>query len=162
MPDLCASRSRIVIVRRAGTGFASAPVPSITITPLNVGMNSRHRIGEEQLPFLEQHHDRDAGHGLGHRGDAEDRIGLHRRLLLDVLEADRVQIDGLPFARDERDDAADFLAIDESLHAPDAGARGDRSRRRHWQVRRVQRRAAGATACLLRRDRRLPARRQAN
>ena len=38
-------------------------------------------------------------------------------VLLDVLESDRVQIDGLAFTRDQRDDAAGFLAIDEALHA---------------------------------------------
>ena len=38
-------------------------------------------------------------------------------VLLDVLEAERMQVDDLALARDQRDDAAGFLAIDEALHA---------------------------------------------
>jgi hypothetical protein len=74
------------------------------------------RVGEQQLPVFVQHHDGHAGDGLGHRGDAENRVGSHRLLALDVLEADGVHIRDLAFARDQRDEPGRFATIDERLH----------------------------------------------
>ena len=57
-------------------------------------------------------------------------------VLLDVLEADGVEIDGLAFACDEGDDAAHFLAIDKALHrlvqALEAIAGNADARRCYW------------------------------
>ena len=104
----------------------------------------RHGIGEEKLAFFLQHHHGHAGDGLGHRRDAEDRVGMHGLLRLDILEAGSVHVHDLAVACDQGDDAADLLAVDVGLHAlvqarqplggdPDAlrRRRRQRARRRH-------------------------------
>jgi hypothetical protein len=89
-PEVCVSRSRIVISRLAGTtatglfGAAPAGGGTATVVFLYAGMNFRYRIGEQQLAVLEQHQGGDARDRLGHRGDAEDGVLLRRRVLLQV------------------------------------------------------------------------------
>ena len=47
-------------------------------------------IAQQQAPFLPQHHHRHRHQGLGHRVDAEDRVGLHRRAAVRVAHAKRL------------------------------------------------------------------------
>ena len=78
---------------------------------------SRHRIVELPLAFLVQHHQRHADDRLGHREDAEDRIGLDRIVLADIELADRVAEDQLAVPRQHRDDAGQLAVVDHRLHA---------------------------------------------
>ena len=75
------------------------------------------RIGRLPLPFLVQDHHRHAGHRLGHRVDSRDGVELHRRLLLEILEAVGLVLHDLALARHQRDDAGQVLLVDDVLHA---------------------------------------------
>ena len=57
-------------------------------------------IGELDDTVLDQRHRRHRGKRLGHRVDAEDRIGRHGRIRALVLEADGVRIDDPSLAGD--------------------------------------------------------------
>jgi hypothetical protein len=100
----------------------------------------RDRIARLPLSFVVQHHHRHAGDRLGHRVDAGDRVQLHRRLLLEILEAVGLVLHDLALARHQRDDAGEVLLIDQALHGlvhPVEAARGkaDGFRRRLRQRR---------------------------
>src|SRR5215831_15093809 len=77
----------------------------------------RNGIGQEEFAFFFEHHHRDGGDGLGHRGDAEDRVHLHWSAALDVLESAGVQVRDFSVACDECHDPTDVMAIDVVLHA---------------------------------------------
>ena len=117
-PEVCVSRSRTVTSRSAGTvrpGIGAANVPdgagatrpsvlsTTTDRPCRSGMNFEAGIGEPHLPVLDQHQDRDADDGLGHRHDAEDGVLLHRLLRLDVHQTVCLEVSDAAVARDERD-----------------------------------------------------------
>jgi hypothetical protein len=44
----------------------------------------RHAIVEREPALLDERHDGGARDRLGHAGDPEERVGLHRRPVLDV------------------------------------------------------------------------------
>src|SRR6185369_10466851 len=76
----------------------------------------RNRIGEKEFAFFFEHHHRNGGDGLGHRGDAENRVDLHGPAALDVLESTGVHVHDFSVACHERYDTTDFMAIDVVLH----------------------------------------------
>ena len=70
------------------------------------------RIGQRQLAVLDQRHrcgDRDR---LGHRGDAEDRVALHRQTRVDVAVAELVDLPHLAGMPDQRDRAGEQAGVD--------------------------------------------------
>jgi hypothetical protein len=65
---------------------------------------------EVELAVVHQNHGGDAGHRLGHRGDPENGIRLHRDSLGAVLESDGLQIGELA-ALCDCDDGARYKAV---------------------------------------------------
>ena len=122
MPEVCVSRSRIVIFRFAGTADTgvpgTAPVGGDTMTVVfsKAGMNFDDRVVQKQFAVLHQHHRRDAGNRLRHRRDPEDRVGLHWRALLDIALPVRGQLHDLALPHDDRHDAGVALRVDVRLH----------------------------------------------
>ena len=80
--------------------------------PLELGDELRDRVIQPDLPLLDHHHDGDAGHRLGRRGHAEERVLRHRLLRVDIHHALRLEVDHLPLARDERDGPRDPVVVD--------------------------------------------------
>ena len=73
------------------------------------------RVGDQQLPLLLQQQDPDAGEGLGLRRDAEDAVGRHRRLRLDVAVADPLAVGDLPAPDHDGDRAGEPALVDVAL-----------------------------------------------
>ncbi len=128
-PDVCVSRSRTVIGRvastvRVGSGaaiaFVGCATPSVlrtvTFRFCSSGMNRETGSVSRSLPFLDQHHHRDADDGLRHRHDAEDGVLRHRLLRLEVHQPLRLEVRDAAVPRDERDGAAEGLRVDMALH----------------------------------------------
>jgi hypothetical protein len=65
-----------------------------------------------QLAGFDQHQRADTGDGLGHRGDAKDRVRLHRLAGLDVAQADAGELRDLIMSRDEHDGPGDLASLD--------------------------------------------------
>jgi hypothetical protein len=59
-----------------------------------------HRVVERDLALLDEHHESDRCQRLGHRIDAEDRVGGERHCALDVGMADEAGVGGFAKARD--------------------------------------------------------------
>lgn len=57
--------------------------------------------------LVDQRHGGRDGHRLGHRGDPEDRVALHRQLRIDVAVADLVDLQHVPAMPDEGDRAGE-------------------------------------------------------
>ncbi len=72
-------------------------------------------VVEEEVPFFQEHHDRDGRDGLGHRVDAEDGIVGHRLTGFAVPVAPRLNVGDLASPRDECDSSGGFLSIDVPL-----------------------------------------------
>ena len=94
----------------------------------------RQRFDQPETSFLKQGHQRRANDRLGHRIEAEDRIGGHRRPRFLVAPAERARVHDFAAAGDERIDPCINVAIDIGLHCrTDAlkapGAHSDRFRR---------------------------------
>jgi hypothetical protein len=75
-----------------------------------------HGVVEQQVPLLEQHHQRHRGDGLGHRVDPVDRVGLHRRAGLDVGGAVAVAVDHLAPSGHGELHAGQLPLIDVAVH----------------------------------------------
>ena len=58
----------------------------------------RNAIVELELAFLDELHDGGAGDRLGHAGDPEQRVRLHRRLVLDIRVTKAARVDQLAIA----------------------------------------------------------------
>ncbi len=114
----------------------------------------RDRIGRLPLPFLVQHHHRDAGDRLGHRIDASDRVELHRRAGLETGNAVGLVLHDLAFPRHQRDDAGELFLVDEVLHAGVHLVEGARSKADGLRRRRRQRREGRNAGLRLQRGRR--------
>src|SRR5450759_2342134 len=69
---------------------------------------------ESQLAGFDQHQRADAGDRLGHRGDAEDRVRLHRQAGFDVAMADAGELGYLVMSRDEHHGPGDLASLDAS------------------------------------------------
>ena len=74
-----------------------------------------HPVGQRKLALLDQDHGRHARDRFGHRGDAEDRVGRHRRLGFLVAEAEGVEHGDPAVARDQNDGARQFVVLDPLL-----------------------------------------------
>ena len=74
------------------------------------------RIFEQELAFLHQHHDRDAGQRLGLRGDAEDVVFLHTVAGLAVAPAIGLGEDFAAVLMDHHHGAGELLVGDVTLH----------------------------------------------
>jgi hypothetical protein len=72
----------------------------------------RHRVRDEEPAFFVEHHRGDGRERLGHGGDAEDRVGGHRRASGLVTEADRLGIGDAALPGDHDDRAGDASALD--------------------------------------------------
>jgi hypothetical protein len=112
----------------------------------------RQRFDQPETSFLEQRHQRRADNRLGHRVEAENRIGGHRRARLLVAPAELARVHDFAAPGDQRTDPCVNAAIDIGLHrrsdaleAP--GAHSNRFRRfdcvvhvssvcRRWRLRR--------------------------
>ena len=68
--------------------------------------------GDLQLAFFRQDHRCGRSQGLGHRGDPEDRVELHRRLGLAVAPAEGLGIGNMAATGDQYDRPGDQVALD--------------------------------------------------
>jgi hypothetical protein len=66
---------------------------------------------ERELALLDELHGRDGGDRLGHRGDAEDGVGGHRRRLVEPAEAERALVQHALVGRGHRHDAGHVLGV---------------------------------------------------
>ena len=64
------------------------------------------------LPCSIEDHHCDAGDGLGHGIDPEDRVLIHRRAAGKVFLAVRLEVDDLAVTRQDRDAAGNLFVID--------------------------------------------------
>jgi hypothetical protein len=80
-----------------------------------LGQEARDRIAQPDQPFLDEHHHGDAGHRLGHRGDAEEGVLRHRLLRFEVHQAMRLEVDDPSAPGDERHGAGDLAGVDVAL-----------------------------------------------
>jgi len=69
------------------------------------------RGGNLQFALLRQDHRGDRGQRLGHRGDPEDRVELHRRLGLAIAPAESLGIADMAAAGDQHDRPRDHVAL---------------------------------------------------
>ena len=95
---MCVIKSRIMIGR---TGATRLPSASRTFTAPKAGMVFRHRVDQCEAPFLEQRHQRRADDRLGHRVEAKDRVGGHRRARLLVPPAELGRMHDFAATRDQ-------------------------------------------------------------
>jgi len=68
--------------------------------------------GDLQLALFRQDHRGDRGQRLGHRGDPEDRVELHRHRGLAVAPAERLGMGHMAAAGDQHDRPGDHVALD--------------------------------------------------
>ena len=73
------------------------------------------RVVQPELAFLHQHQRRGGGDRLGHRGDAEERVARHWRAAGDVALAQRVELQFLALAPDQRHKAREVARVDHRL-----------------------------------------------
>jgi len=69
------------------------------------GDEAAYRVIEPDSALLDQHQHRRGHDGLGHRGDAEQVVLLHRTLSRQVRQALRLHVDDPSLARHQRDRA---------------------------------------------------------
>ena len=82
---------------------------------LQLGQVLFHRVVQAELALLDEHHHRDTGDRLGHRGDGEDRILGHGRLAGHVAVAERGLVGYLAMPRNHDNPAGDLPLIDKLL-----------------------------------------------
>ncbi len=87
----------------------------VNAKPLQFGNVLRDRLVELELALLPQHHGGDRGDRLGHRINAEDRVGLHRPALGQVHHSDRLPIDDFAVAGHRRDGPGKLFFLDHFL-----------------------------------------------
>ena len=75
-----------------------------------------HRIGHVELAFILKHQDGHGRDGLGHRGDPEQRVRLHRLFPRDVGQPGRLEMQDLVLGHDHRNRAGDLARVDGRLH----------------------------------------------
>ena len=100
--------------------------------PLHAGGRLREElregVGERELPFLDEEHHHGRGELLPHRARLEDRLGLHRDLVLDVGEAVALRLHHLAAAHDRDGHAGHLLPL--HLGADETRPRGRGPRKR--------------------------------
>ena len=80
------------------------------------GDEFRDRVVELKAALLVEHHDRRRGERLGHGIDAEDGVGPHRLVALDVGLAAGLGEGQLALAHDDRHHAGQAAAVDPAVH----------------------------------------------
>ncbi len=106
----------------------------------------RYRVGEQHAPFLDQRHDGNGCHRLGHGGNGEDGVGFQRLLASGIAQAHGFEMRNPALARDG-DDGAGYargldLAPQRRTDAPEPGTRQadglrlvrQKSGGRHWRT----------------------------
>ena len=81
-----------------------------------LGQVLRHVIVWAELPFVDENHDGDGRDRLGHRGNAEERVLLHGRLVGEVALAHGFVIQDAIFVADQRHGTGEVAVVDELLH----------------------------------------------
>jgi len=74
------------------------------------------RIGDVELAVVLKHQDRHGSDRLGHRGDPEQGIRLHRLSRRNVGPSARLQVQDLVLGDDDGDSARDFASVHRSLN----------------------------------------------
>ena len=74
-----------------------------------------NRCQDIELALFGQHHRRHAHDRFGHRGDAEDGVGPHGKLLFAVAVTEGAKISHLALALDQHDGAGNLAGIDIAL-----------------------------------------------
>ncbi len=92
MGQQMADRHRLVEVDEGNV----RPIFDRDLQTLELGYELRHRVKELEVALLVEHHQRDAGHRLGHRVETEDRIGAHRLAAVALEPADCLVVHHLP------------------------------------------------------------------
>ena len=91
-------------------------VASLHLNVLELGDVVRYRVVKFQLAFINQHERCGRGHGLGHRPDAEDRVGLHRCRRIGGALAVGLEMRDLAVLGDEHHRAGDLAIVHKLLH----------------------------------------------
>ncbi len=86
------------------------------VQPLELGNEPRHRIVQPDLALFDEHHDRDAGDRLRHRGQPEQPVLRHRLLRFEVHHAARFEVGDASLARHECDGTGDVARVDVTLN----------------------------------------------
>ena len=73
------------------------------------------RVAERELALLHQHQGRHRGDRLGHRGDAEQGVPLHRQVSCEVALAAQGDLDDLALAPDQGHAAGEIAGVDRAL-----------------------------------------------
>ena len=108
-------REEVVDRDRPGERCEHHPPVLDAVEDLHVGELgdvARDRVVESQLAGFDQHQRADAGDRL--RGDAEDRVRLHRQAGFDVALADAGELGHLVMSRDEHDGPGDLASLNAS------------------------------------------------
>lgn len=74
-------------------------------------------IVNAQLALILQHHDGERGDGLGHGGDPEETVFLHRCPGFQILKSDSLVTEQPAIFPDERDRTRELSVLDEGLLA---------------------------------------------
>ena len=82
---------------------------------LEFGDERGDRVVEGEAALFVQHHHRDGRHGFGHRVDAKERPLGHRRLRLEILNADGFEVCHLAASRHGRDGPGNPMLRDVSV-----------------------------------------------
>ena len=82
---------------------------------LELGDVLRHRVIEQKIAFLVEHHYGEAGDGFAHGADAEDGIGLHGFRSFAVHHSLGLEPCHAASTRHQRDSARDLLVVDAAL-----------------------------------------------
>ena len=96
-----------------------------TLGSANSGTNFANRVADEQLSFLDQHHERDRDDRLGHRIDAEDGVAAQRRPVGPSAPTS-LPIGDFAAPGDHHGNAGHVARIDFALHHGGRVARGRR------------------------------------
>ena len=116
-PLVCVNISRMVSSRSAGHQVKVFRVANRYryFGFLELGNELRYRIVQAQLSFFEHHHHGDAGNGLGHGRQAEDRVLLHGAFRFDIHQAVRFEVHDAAAPGHQRYGARNFTGVDMAL-----------------------------------------------
>ena len=92
------------------------PVAGGHLQPFEFGNEFADGVVEREGALVVERHQRNAGDGLGHGVDAEDRVRGHRRILVPALLAGACEMHELAVPRHERHRADEFALVDHRLH----------------------------------------------
>ncbi len=110
---------RFAQARRVREDLGKGEVGGLARRSLQIGEGRdvfRHRIGNVELAFILKHQDSHGRDGFRHRGDPEQRVGLHRFSGRDVGQPARLEMQNLVLGHDHRDRAGDLACVNRGLH----------------------------------------------